>query len=118
MESSSSIVIFSSKNLGPDTSNDEDSDIEFHEIAGEEGDRQTGGVEEMDISQFVTEEPEVPSRVKKEVARLWRKVDSQAEQLREKDETIRALREKLKRYEAAEANNIRDEIFDENDNMT
>ena len=71
----------------------------------------------MDISQFVTEEPEVPSRVKKEVARLRRKVDSQAEQLREKDETIRALREQLKRYEAAEANNIRDEIIDENNNM-
>ena len=36
----------------------------------------------------MTEEPEVPSRVKREVARLRRKVDSQAEQLKEKDETI------------------------------
>ena len=44
-----------------------------HEIAGEEGDRLTGGVEEMDIRQFVTEEPEVPSRVKREVPRLRRK---------------------------------------------
>ena len=113
----SSIVIFSSKNFGPDTSDDEDSDIEFHEIAGEDGDRLTGGVEEMDISQFVTAEPEVPSRVKREMARLRTKVECQAEQLREKDETIRALREQLKRYEAAEANNIRDEIFDENDNV-
>ena len=50
----------------------------------------------------MTEEPEVPSRVKREVARLWRKVDSQAEQLKEKDETIRALREQLKRYQAAD----------------
>ena len=41
----------------------------------------------------------------------------QAEQVKEKDETIRALREQLKRYQAAKANNIRDEIFDENDNM-
>ena len=65
----------------------------------------------------MTEEPEVPSHVKREVTRLRRKVDSQAEQLREKDEIIRALREKLKRYEAAEANNIRDEIFDENENL-
>ena len=65
----------------------------------------------------MTEEPEVPSRVKREVARLRRKVDSQAEQLKEKYETIRALREQLKRYQAAQANNIRDEIFDENNNM-
>ena len=101
--------------LGPDTSDDEDSDIEFHEIAGE--DRLTGGVEEMDISQFVTEEPEVSSWVKREVARLWSKVECQAEQLREKNKTIKALREQLKKYKAAEANNIRDEIFDENDNM-
>ena len=65
----------------------------------------------------MTEEPEVPSRVKREVARLRRKVDSQAEQLKEKDETIRALREQLKRYQAAKAKNIRDEIFDDNNNM-
>ena len=65
----------------------------------------------------MTEEPEVPSRVKREVASFRRKVDSQAEQLREKDKTIRALREQLKRYEAAKANNIRDEIIDENNNM-
>ena len=65
----------------------------------------------------MTEEPEVPRHVKREVTRLRRKVDSQAEQLREKDETIKALREQLKRYEAAEANNIRDEIIDENNNM-
>ena len=45
-------------------------------------------------------------------------MDSQAEQLKEKDETIKALREQLKIYQAAEANNIRDEIFDENDNMS
>ena len=44
-------------------------------------------------------------------------MDSQSEQLREKDENIRALRELLKRYQATEAKNIRDEIFDENDNM-
>ena len=48
---------------------------------------------------------------------LWRNVDSQSEQLREKDENIRALRELLKRYQATEAKNIRDEIFDKNDNM-
>ena len=38
----------------------------------------------------MTEKLEVPSRVnvKREVARLQRKVDSQAEQLKEKDETI------------------------------
>ena len=36
---------------------------------------------------------------------------------REKDETVRALKEQLKRYKAAKANNIRDEIFDENDNI-
>ena len=75
----------------------------------------SGGVEQMDISQFVAEEPEVPIRVKREMARLRSKVQSQAE-------TIRALREQLKRYEAAAAveegnNNIRDEIFDENENM-
>ena len=80
----------------------------------------TGGVEQMDISQFVAAEPEVPIRVKREMARLRSKVDAQAEKLRQKDETIRALMERLRRYEAAEEQNnniIRDEICDDNDNM-
>ena len=42
----------------------------------------------------MTEEPEVPSWVKREVARLQRKVDSQAEQLKEKDKTIKARPER------------------------
>ena len=110
----SSIVIFSSKNFGPDDSDDEGSDIEFHELVGEDGEGMTGGVEQMDVSQFVAEEPEVPNMVKREMARLRRKV-------REQEETIRALREQLKMYQAAPSeegnNNIRDEIFDENENM-
>ena len=77
----------------------------------------TAGVEQMDISQFVSEEPEVPSRVKREMARLRSKVDFQAEKLREKDETIKALMERLRRYEETNNNIIRDEIFDDNDNM-
>ena len=80
----------------------------------------TGEVEQMDISQFVAVEPEVPSRVKREMASLRTKVASQAEKIREHEETIRALRDQLKRYQAAEEQNnniIRDEIFDDNDNM-
>ena len=115
----SSIVIFSSKNFGPDSSDDEDDDIEFQELVGEETEGMTGEVEQMDISQFVAVEPEVPSSVKREMARLRTKVNSQAEKLREHEETIRALKEQLMRYQAAEEqnNNIRDEIFDDNDNM-
>ena len=116
----SSIVIFSSKNFGPDVSDDEGDDIEFHELVGEEGEGMSGGVEQMDISQFVAEEPEIPIRVRREMARLRSKVDSQAETIREKDDTIKALLERLRRYEAAEELNnniIRDEIFDDNDNM-
>ena len=54
------------------------------------------------------------------MARLRSKVDAQAEKLRQKDETIRALMERLRRYEAAKEQNnniIRDEICDDNDNM-
>ena len=85
----------------------------------------------MDMSQFVAEEPQIPMRMQREVARLKRKVDSQAQKISEQDEKIskrdekiseqedeiRALRAKLRRYEEAESNNIRDEIFDENDNL-
>ena len=71
----------------------------------------------MDISQFVAEEPQVPMRMQREVARLKRKVDCQAQKISEQEEEIRALRAKLRRYEEAESNNIRDEIFDENDNI-
>ena len=56
-----------------------------------------GEVEQMDISQ-----PEVLSRVKREMARLRTKVDSQAVELREQEENIRALREQVMRYQAAE----------------
>ena len=51
----------------------------------------------MDMTQFVAEEPQIPMRVQREVARLKRKVSEQ-------EETIRALRAKLRRY-------------DENDNI-
>ena len=93
----SSIVIFSSKNFRPDVSDDKDDDIKFHEFVGKEGEGMTGEVEQMDISQ-----PEVLSRVKREMARLRTKVDSQAVELREQEETIRALREQVMRYQAAE----------------
>ena len=46
-----------------------------------------------------------------------RKVDCQAQKISEQQEEIRALRAELRRYEEAESNNIRDEIFDENDNI-
>ena len=109
----SSIVIFSSKNFGPDDNYD-GSDIEFQELVTEESE---AGVEQMDMSQFVAEEPQVPMRMQREVARLKRKVDCQAQKISEQEEEIRALRAKVRRYEDAESNNIRDEIFDENDNM-
>ena len=63
----------------------------------------------MDMTQFVAEEPQIPMRVQREVSRLRRKVSEQ-------EETIRALRAKLRRYEEAESI-IRDEIFDDNDNI-
>ena len=68
----------------------------------------------------VAEESQVLKGMQREVARLKRKVDSQAKKICEQDEEIRTLREKLRRYEEAESNNIRDEISDEieNDNMT
>ena len=34
-------MFFSSKNFGPDTSDDEDSDVEFLELVGEDGKRLT-----------------------------------------------------------------------------
>ena len=71
----------------------------------------------MDMSQFVAEEPQVPMRMKREMAWLKRKVDCQAQKISEQEEEIRALRAKVRRYEDAESNTIRDEIFDENDNM-
>ena len=69
------------------------------------------------MSQFVAEEPQVPIRMKREVAWLKRKVNFQAQKLNKQEETTRALRTKLRRYENAESNNIRDEIFDENVNL-
>ena len=93
----SSIVIFSSKNFGPDDPDDDN--IEFHDLVNEES---QAGEDQMDISQFVAEEPQIPMRVQREVARLKRKVSEQ-------EETIRALRAKLRRYEEAESI-IRDEI--------
>ena len=60
------------------------------------------GEDQMDMTQFVAEEPQIPMRVQREVARLKRKVSEQ-------EETIRALRAKLRRYEEAEST-IRDEI--------
>ena len=56
----------------------------------------------MDMTQFVAEAPQIPMRGQREVARLKRKVSEQ-------EETIRALRAKLRRYEEAEST-IRDEI--------
>ena len=59
--------------------------------------------------------------VKREMARLRSKVREKEETIREQEETIRALREQLKMYQATPTeeanNNIRDEIFDENENM-
>ena len=66
----------------------------------------------------VAEEPQVLKGMQRENARLNRKIDSRAQKIREKEEEIRALRAKLMIYEAAESNNISDEISDENDNMT
>ena len=66
----------------------------------------------------VAEESQVLKGMQRENARLNRKIDSRAQKIREKEEEIRALRAKLMIYEAAESNNISDEISDENDNMT
>ena len=44
-------------------------------------------------------------------------MDCQAQKISEQEEEIRALRAKLRKYEEAESNYIRDEIFDENDNL-
>ena len=69
----SSIVIFSSKNFGPD--NTSDGDIEFHKLVTEET---GGGVEQVDMSQFVTDEPLILMRMQGEVARLKRGKDQRA----------------------------------------
>ena len=66
----------------------------------------------------VAEESQVLKGMQRENARLNRKIDSRAQKIREKEEEIRALRAKLMIYEAAESNNISDEISDENDKMT
>ena len=66
----------------------------------------------------VAEESQVLKGMQRENARLNRKIDSRAQKIREKEEEIRALRAKLMIHEAAESNNISDEISDENDKMT
>ena len=86
-----SIVIFS---FGPD--NPDDDNIEFHELVTEES---QAGEDQMDMTQFVAEEPQIPMRVQREVARLKRKVSEQ-------EETIRALRAKLRRYDENDNNVI------------
>ena len=76
--------------------------MEFPEHVTEESE---AGVEQMDVGQFVAEEPQVPMRMKREMAWLKRK-DSQAQKLNEQEETIRALRAKLRRYEDAEMRSL------------
>ena len=55
---SSSSALRTSERMSVMTMNSDD--IEFHELVGEEGKGMTGGMKQIDISQFVSEGPKFP----------------------------------------------------------